>query len=305
MLGASIMRKRAQDELMEAKATLERRVIERTSELQEEVAAEDLAHAEFAAAQQRLIELSRQAGMAEVATGVLHNVGNVLNSVNVAATILVEKLQQSRVAKLVSVSGLLKVHETDLTAFLTSDPKGGHVLPYLSKLARHLAQERDGMMSELGRLSSHVGHIKEIVAAQQGYATTAGFIEKTSIQKLIEDALAISKNGLDRDDVAVHRHFSRLPAVYTDKHKVLQIVLICSATRGMPPEPRGSKVGRSTFICGQSSRTASSWWSPITESVCVRRTSNAISSTASPRRVAGTASDSTQAHSPPGTWVVD
>jgi hypothetical protein len=30
------------------------------------------------------VEVARKAGMAEVATGVLHNVGNVLNSINVS-----------------------------------------------------------------------------------------------------------------------------------------------------------------------------------------------------------------------------
>ncbi|MFN0172249.1 MAG: ATP-binding protein [Bryobacteraceae bacterium] len=225
MLGASIMRQRAQDDLIDAKATLECRVIERTHELQEQVAARDRAHAELAAAQQRLVELSRQAGMAEVATGVLHNVGNVLNSVNVAATIALEKLQRSRVEKLVTVAGLLQEHEGDLGLFVREDSKGGRVLPYLTKLAQHLVQEKDGMMSELAQLSRHVDHIKEIVAAQQSYATTAGFVERVSIAKLMEDALAISKDGMERDDVLVQRHFAEIPDVLTDKHKVLQIVL--------------------------------------------------------------------------------
>lgn len=225
MLGASILRQRAQYALLEAKVTLETRVIERTQELQEQVEAKDRAHAELAAAQQRLVNLSRQAGMAEVATGVLHNVGNVLNSVNVAATVVVEKLKQSRVQKLVSVAGILREHETDLARFLREDPKGTLVLPYLAKLAQHLVRERDGMMSELGDLSRHVGHIKEIVAAQQGYATTAGIVEGTSIEKLVEDALAISRSGLEREEVCVHQHFSSLPEVFTDRHKILQIVL--------------------------------------------------------------------------------
>jgi hypothetical protein len=37
----------------------------------------------------------RRAGMAEVATGVLHNVGNVLNSVNVSAMLIVDRLSKS------------------------------------------------------------------------------------------------------------------------------------------------------------------------------------------------------------------
>jgi signal transduction histidine kinase len=225
MLGASIVRQQAQEDLLDAKATLERRVQQRTQELQKQVAAKDAAHAELAAAQQRLIELSRQAGMAEVATGVLHNVGNVLNSVNVAATIVVEKLRQSRVDRLLSLAGLLQQHQNDLGTFVSSDPKGAQVVPYLVKLASHLGQEREGMVGELGQLHRHIGHIKEIVAAQQGYATTAGFIQRVSLNSLLEDALTISKNGLEREDVAVCRHFDDLPPITTDKHKVLQIVL--------------------------------------------------------------------------------
>jgi signal transduction histidine kinase len=98
-------------------------------------------------------------------------------------------------------------------------------VPYLVKLAEHLGHEREGMVSELGQLHRHISHIKEIVAAQQGYATTAGFIQKVSLQILLEDALTISKNGLEREDVTVCRHYEDIPPVTTDKHKVLQIVL--------------------------------------------------------------------------------
>ena len=44
----------------------------------------------------RLRDASREAGMAEVATGVLHNVGNVLDSVNVSATLLQENITKSK-----------------------------------------------------------------------------------------------------------------------------------------------------------------------------------------------------------------
>ncbi|MBL8229872.1 MAG: HAMP domain-containing protein [Bryobacterales bacterium] len=225
MLGATIIRHRAQNALVEANNTLEQRVAMRTQELQEQVIERDRAHAELAAAQQRLVDMSRHAGMAEVATGVLHNVGNVLNSVNVAATLVLERVQQSRIDKLASVVEMLREHENDLGTFLKSDAKGTHVLPYLAKLSDYLLREREGMVSELGNLSRHVGHIKEIVAAQQGYATTAGFIEKVSVRRLMDDALALSREGLERHGVRIEVRAGDLPEILTDKHKVLQIVL--------------------------------------------------------------------------------
>ena len=48
----------------------------------------------------QLLETSRRVGMAEVATGVLHNVGNVLNSVNVAADVIGGKLRQGHLPDL-------------------------------------------------------------------------------------------------------------------------------------------------------------------------------------------------------------
>ena len=124
MLGASIARQMAQSDLVEAKETLEQRVLERTGELQDQIAAKDRAHAELAAAQQRLMELSREAGMAEIATGVLHNVGNVLNSVNVSTSLVAGKVRESRVDNLVALVHMLDQHPGDLQEFLATDPEG-------------------------------------------------------------------------------------------------------------------------------------------------------------------------------------
>lgn len=82
MLGASIARQRVQRELVESKETLDLRVFEPAGELQQQIKAQHRARAKLATAQQRLIELSREAGRAEIAAGVLRNVGKVLNSVN-------------------------------------------------------------------------------------------------------------------------------------------------------------------------------------------------------------------------------
>src|SRR5208283_3543694 len=74
--------------------------LRRLEEEKQHVKDHEEAYAKLSDAQQRLMSLSRQAGMAEVATGVLHNVGNVLNSVNVSANIVASKLRESRVGNL-------------------------------------------------------------------------------------------------------------------------------------------------------------------------------------------------------------
>jgi signal transduction histidine kinase len=180
---------------------------------------------ELAAAHQRLIRLSREAGMAEIAIGVLHNVGNALNSVNVSASLLAAKVRESRVDNLVALIHMLEQRTGDLPEYLANDPKGQRVLPYLAKLGGHLQSEREGLLKELESLSHHVGRIKRIVATQQGYAKACALVENIGLSDVVEDALRILEEGLARDEIKVEREFDIQPTIAADRRQLLQILL--------------------------------------------------------------------------------
>jgi len=183
------------------------------------------AEAALAKAQRDLLEASRLAGMAEVATGVLHNVGNVLNSVNVTSTCLAENLQKSKAVKLSKVVAVLRAHEADLGRFLTTDPQGVQVVDYLARLATQLANEQAHAVQELAGLQKHIDHIKDIVAMQQSFANGFGLAESVQVTDLVEDALRLNEGSLTRHEVEVIKEFADVPAVTVDKHKVLQILI--------------------------------------------------------------------------------
>jgi len=225
MLGAAIARQRVQNALLEAKQTLEQRVSERTRELQEQVAAKEKARAELAETQQELIVASREAGMAEVATGVLHNVGNVLNSVNVSTTLIRDKLRRSEVPTLGKVRDLLQQHQADVGAFLTTDPKGKLVPGFIIQLSECLEKEQAALQDEHEQLARNVEHIKEIVAMQQNYARVSGILEQVSVANLLDDALQMNTAGFARHGITIIRHYSEVPLLTLDKHKVLQILV--------------------------------------------------------------------------------
>jgi PAS domain S-box-containing protein len=183
------------------------------------------AEAKLEQAHQRLLETSRQAGMAEVATSVLHNVGNVLNSANVSSSLIEEKVRTSRVANVGKLAGLILEHEKDLGNFLTNDPKGKQLPGYIAGLAEHLAQERETILSEVNSLVNNIVHIKEIVAMQQSYARASGVFETLLPADLVEDALRMNLGAISRHNIKIIRDFGKVPAVTTDKHKVLQILV--------------------------------------------------------------------------------
>jgi PAS domain S-box-containing protein len=172
----------------------------------------------------QLLDASRQAGMAEVATNVLHNVGNVLNSVNVSASIVAERIQKSKCTGLVRVAGLLSEHARDLPSFLTGS-QGRHLPAYLEELAAELIAERDATTAELAELRGNVEHIKEIVAMQQSYARRGGVTDMVDIRALVEDSLRMNEGAFSRHGVTLVRDFQEVPLITADKHKVLQILV--------------------------------------------------------------------------------
>jgi PAS domain S-box-containing protein len=176
-------------------------------------------------ARQDLIEASRLAGMAEVATGVLHNVGNVLNSVNVSATVIAESVRRTKVESLESICALLRQHHTDLAEFLTVDPKGSRVVTFLETLATAFREERQRLCTELESLVRNVDHIKEVVATQQAYATMTGARESLDAVGLMEDAVRMNDVALVRHKITVVRDFTSVPRILAERGRFLQIMV--------------------------------------------------------------------------------
>lgn len=183
------------------------------------------AEAERSRLHRQLLETSRQAGMAEVATGVLHNVGNVLNSVNVSATLVTERVRESKVASLQKLSALLQAHTDDLAGYLGGDPKGRMIPGYLASLATALVEEQAAIAEELGYLRKNIEHIKDIVAMQQSYAKVSGIAESVAATDLVEDAIRMNASALSRHEIEVIRDYQAEPTFTVEQHKVLQILV--------------------------------------------------------------------------------
>lgn len=197
--------------LQTANEVLEQRVEERTRELKD--------------AQSELLNTARQAGMAEIATNVLHNVGNVLNSVNISADLITRKLRTSKALGLGKAMQLINEHQSDLGTFLTQNEKGKLLPGYLNQLVEAIALEQQGMTDELAQLSKSVDHIKDIVATQQSYAGANSLMEPLYISELLEDALRMNAGALTRHHVTVVKEYGEVPQVMGDKHRLLLILI--------------------------------------------------------------------------------
>jgi signal transduction histidine kinase len=175
--------------------------------------------------QQKLVETARQAGIAEMVSNVLHNVGNVLNSVGVATSTLRQRISKSRIGSLANITALIEEHKDNLGEYLTSDPQGCKVSAYLHSLAEHLTRERSESLKDLKALERHVQHVRDIIHLQQDYSRTRGLTESSHVVAIIEDALQLSREQIVKHAIQVDKDYTPLPECWVDRHKLMQILI--------------------------------------------------------------------------------
>ena len=216
-------RRKAERALQELNEQLEGRVAERTRALR--------------AAQEKIVDAAaaHQAGRAEIATSILHNVGNVLNSVNVSLSTVAEIVSRSRVPLLEKTAALLSAHLQDMATFLTEDAKGKQLPSFMIAISDGLKEEREKLQAEIDLLTKNIEHIKVIISVQQDHAKACRLVEDVELGDLLRDALYVNKVGLEQARIRVVQELADMPRLTTEKHKLLQILvnLVSNAKHAM------------------------------------------------------------------------
>ncbi|WNG27718.1 AAA family ATPase [Cystobacter fuscus] len=200
--------RRAEVALRQANDELERRVEARTRELKQ--------------AQAHLMETARVAGMAEVASNILHEAGNALTSVVVDTDLIRDSVDASRVGRVKQVAELLEASQDHLVDFLTEDPRGSLLPGYLSTLAGELLREQESLRNSLESLHGHVSRVGTIIQTQRTYATSTVLTDECDLTGLVEEALHML--AARHFPMSVTKELSELPKARVDRHRVLQIL---------------------------------------------------------------------------------
>ncbi len=216
--------KKAHDEL-ESRVQERTRRLQKTNEaLQKEISERKKARSQVSQLNSKLIESTRRAGMAEVASGVLHNVGNVLNSVNVSAGVIRHHIQASELDSFRDIVRLLQQHRNHLAEFFTHDSRGQKLPDYLDALVAHLKSEETTLSQEVESLVLNIDHIKEIIATQQRHAVGIGITERVRVDDIVDEVVTLYAESLKQAGVMMVAEYEDAPEIITDRHKVIQIL---------------------------------------------------------------------------------
>ncbi len=183
------------------------------------------AESELAAAQQELVEKAHQAGMADIATGTLHNVGNILNSVKTSAQIIGDIQGSSSISGFQKANNMLRENIDSIDEFLIKDPKGKKLMQYYLKLEDGFNVEHKRTMEHITRLMEKVNAIVDVIAAQQSYAGASGLTEDYDLSEVVEDALTMQSGSTTRHGVNILKDFQDTPQVPIQKTKLVHILI--------------------------------------------------------------------------------
>jgi len=173
----------------------------------------------------QLIAAARRAGMAEIATSVLHNIGNVMNSVNVAALSLSEKLNKTEFHGLSAAAKLIQEHQHDFNTFIQNDIKGQNLINYINKIPKFWEEKKQMFQTELESINKNIQNIKEIIMMQQSMCGGNSLIETLSLIDAIEEALKLNSTIHPGSSITVVKDYQIQPSISSDKVKLLQILV--------------------------------------------------------------------------------
>jgi PAS domain S-box-containing protein len=199
--------------------------------------------ARLKSAQDKLLETAREVGKTEVATGILHNAGNVLNSISVTAESIEKRVRNSKISCLSDVVQLLQDNAEQLGKFMTVEERGKKIPVLLANLSSELIDEQQRSLESLEALTKHVQHVTEIVQLQQSHGKAKGLLEATTMDEILRDTLEINAEVLARNGIKVTKDVSNLPTLLLDRHKLLQAMtnLICNAAQALAESSRADK----------------------------------------------------------------
>ena len=190
---------------------LEKMVADRTRELKE--------------TQKELVEKAHQAGMADIAAGTLHNVGNLLNSVKASVEAMNDIMNRSPVEDLSKANKLLGEHINQADEFILHDPRGKKLLQYYLKIEGPMQDTCDEIGQNVKRVLEKIHTINDVIAAQQSYAGVGGLSEKSRLADIIEDALTMQSGTIERHNIRLIRDYSEVPEIFVQKIKLVHIIV--------------------------------------------------------------------------------
>ncbi len=174
--------------------------------------------------QHAMIRLSREAGMAEVAAGVLHNIGNALTSITVSSDLIDSLLANSRRRPVTSLRKLLDADSSHTGIVFSAHPDGPELRALLDNIAGTIQADIDETAELMAMMRTGIAHLKRIVSSQQSLARTTHVSELILLSDPLHEAIMLART-ISPHAAPINECPTDPIQVYADRSMVVQILL--------------------------------------------------------------------------------
>ncbi len=175
-------------------------------------------------AHQRLAEEVRKAGIAEMTTGVLHNIGNILTTVSTSTNELRTILTRSKMEQFAMVNKMLDDERGHIPRFFQEDPKGKLIPEFLTKVARQFERESQAVYLETEKLLDKVALMAQAVSMEQSYVSSFDRKEQVDLTELMDNALSMLESSLKKRNIQVMRSYDTTPLCNLETVKLVHVI---------------------------------------------------------------------------------
>lgn len=198
----------------------------------------------LATSRKRVLGAAHQAGMADVTSEVLHNVGNVINSANASVEQLGEQLHNSKVSGLERAVELLRENSGRIGEFFSQDPRGPKLADYLMKISGVMRQECRANLERVARIRKSLFHIQEIISHQEQWAHRPEFAFETDLAEVFQEVLLLNQDRLDQAGIVTELQVEPKLELMLNKSKLTQVLvnLVRNAIQAMERTAGGARV---------------------------------------------------------------
>lgn len=173
----------------------------------------------------RELQRAMSLGKAEFATTVLHNIGNVLNSVKVGCDRTASILRTSKMKQLLRAQDLLYENLENVDYYLKEDPRGKLLPGYFKSAGELVNEEYREMIRECDEMSEQIALMKDIIETQQAHASISLMEEAHNLNQVVRDALKVQESGLMNRGILIEERLRPLPPVKVPKTQLMHIVI--------------------------------------------------------------------------------
>jgi len=195
------------------------------------------------ASYRRLMDQAHKRGM-EDSTGILHNIANIMNSVNVTTHSIENLMSVSVVNDLLMANKMLEARFDELDDFIKNDPKGKKLMQYYVSMSESFENFQKKLQIHINRLLDKIGLIEGIINEQQSFIGVRSSLEEIDLVPIVDDVLKMYQTLIDRFGIKVIRNADDSVVALGQRTKLFHVLtnIIKNGIESMEDTSDGDKV---------------------------------------------------------------